>query len=139
MPERVAQLLAFGRVVGERPRKPALAFVSQADVRDATVDTRRFARYQTYFLSPADELGDGRLRELKAICELGDGGALVSVGSAFDHQEQKVALRSQPRGPRDPFAPAEESAQRRAEFGDGDDVADSGPRSSRLHAAIVGR
>ena len=89
---------------------------------------------QADLLGPADELGDGALRELQPLGELGHGRLLAAVGRALDHQQQQVALRRQAGGAGVALRGAHEAAQRGAELGDRDDL---GGGQGTGHAGIL--
>jgi hypothetical protein len=120
--DRIAQLRALGGERGERPVETPLAFVRQPQVGDPGVALGLLALDETGLLRPADELGDGALRELKPLGELGDRGLLGAVAGTLDHQQQEMALWCQAGLPGDPLRVTEEPAQRLAKVGHLDDA-----------------
>ena len=81
-------------------REPPLPFVGKAQVRDAQVALGALSLDQPDALRAADELGDGALRQLESLRELGHRGLLAPVGGAFDHQQEQVAAWREPVLPR---------------------------------------
>ena len=137
--ECVAELRPLGVELGEGEHQPALALGRQTQVSNTGVGLRLLALDEPGFLGAAHELGDGALRELQAIGELGHGRLLAAAGGALDHQQQQITLRGQAGLPRDAFAAAQELAQGCAKLCDRHHVADPEARHGHRPPILLGR
>jgi hypothetical protein len=117
----------------ERKAQAVLSLWCESQVRDASVRARSGAFEQSCVLGAVDEFGDCALCELEPLREVGDGRLLAAVRGALDHQQQLVALRRQPRLPRDPLTLTRELAQRRTKLRGGNHALDRKRARTRLH------